>query len=128
MLKPCCLNPDIRAHYQKRALLEGLSNAYTAAIKDYLNAPSLNSIDTDYYKGLVGDIIWIIAQDDFKNLSMIVILQKADGSIIETGSAVLEDGRWKFVATQTNAALPGTKVIATATDRSGKQATLEKVL
>ncbi|HPH45920.1 MAG TPA: hypothetical protein PKU83_02875 [Chryseolinea sp.] len=59
---------------------------------------------------------------------MDVTLHNADGSVLETGAAVLEDGRWKYIATKANAVLAGTKIVAHAKDRSGKEATLEKVL
>lgn len=125
--KTMLLDPLIRADYQNRAKLAGLASAYSAAVTDYLKAPKINSIDTDYYKGAVGDIIWIIALDDFKLQSMTVTLQRADGSVIESGAAVLQEGRWKYIATQANA-IAGTKVLVVATDRPGKQAQLEKVL
>lgn len=125
--KTMLLDPAIRADYQNRAKLAGLASAYSAAVTDYLKAPKINSIDTDYYKGAVGDVIWIIALDDFKLQSMTVTLQRADGSVIESGLAILEEGRWKYVVTQANAEA-GIKVIAVATDRPGKEARLEKVL
>lgn len=125
--KTMLLDPAIRADYQNRAKLAGLASAYSAAVTDYLKAPKINSIDTDYYKGAVGDVIWIIALDDFKLQSMTITLQRADGSVIESGLAILEEGRWKYVATQANAEA-GIKIIAVATDRPGKEAHLEKVL
>lgn len=125
--KTMLLDPLIRADYQNRAKLGGLASAYSAAVTDYLKAPKINSIDTDYYKGAVGDVIWIIALDDFKLQTVTVTLQAPDGSVIESGAAVLEEGRWKFIATQATA-LVGVKVTVTATDRPGKEARLEKAL
>jgi hypothetical protein len=122
------LYPDIKADYAARAKQAGLKSAYVAAITDFLKAPSITLIDTDYYKGVVGDVIWVIVLDDFKIQKATVTLQRADGTVIESGDAVLDAGKWKYVITQVNAAVPGTKVIATVIDRPGKQAMLEKVL
>lgn len=126
--KTMLLDPAVRADYQNRAKLAGLASAYSAAVTDYLKLPKIDSIDTDYYKGAVGDIIWVIALDDFKLQTMTVTLFRADGSEIESGAAVLENGRWKYVAQQAHADLPGTRVVVTATDRPGREAQLEKEL
>lgn len=122
------LYPDIKADYEARAKMAGLKSAYLAAMTDYLKKPSITTIDTEYYHGVVSDVIWLISLDDFKIQKMTVTLQRADGSEIETGDAVLDAGRWKYVITQANAVVAGTKVIARATDRPGKEALLEKVM
>jgi hypothetical protein len=122
------LYPNIKADYEARAQQAGLKSAYVAAVTDFLKAPSITQIDTDYYKGVVGDVIWIIVLDDFKIQKMTVTLQRPDGSVIETGNPVLDTGKWKYVVTQANAAVPGTKVSVSVTDLPGKQATLDKVL
>ena len=120
--------PEIKADYAARASQAGLKSAYVAAVTDFLKAPSITVIDTAYYKGVVGDVIWIIVLDDFKIQKMTVTLQRPDGSVIEAGEAVLDAERWQYVITQVNAVPAGTKVIAVATDRPGKNATLEKVV
>ncbi len=122
------LYPDIKADYLARAKQAGLKSAYVAAITDFLKAPSIAQIDTGYYTGVVADVIWVIVLDDFKIQKLTVTLQRPDASVIESGDAVLEEGKWKYVVTQANAAVAGTKVIALATDRPGKQAKLEKVV
>ncbi|MBI3231990.1 MAG: hypothetical protein HYZ51_02835 [Candidatus Doudnabacteria bacterium] len=126
--KTMLLDPLILADYKDRARLAGLASAYSAAMTDYLRAPQISSISTDYYKGAVGDVIWIIALDDFKLQKVSVVIQKADGSMLEQGDAVLEEGRWKYVATQAEPLPAGLKVVVTATDRPGKVAILEKLV
>lgn len=122
------LYPEIKADYVLRAKQAGLKSAYVAAITDFLKEPSISEIDASYYQGVVGDVIWIFSLDDFKIQKMTITLQLADGSVIESGDAMLEAGRWKYIITQANAALAGTKVQALVTDRPGKQAVLEKVV
>jgi hypothetical protein len=126
--KTMMLDPAIKADYENRARLAGLGSAFSAAITDYLRAPGITSIETDYYKGAPGDAIWVVALDDFKLQRVVVTVQRSDGSVLETGEAVLESGRWKYLATEPNAALPGTKIAVVATDRPGKEAVLEKEL
>jgi hypothetical protein len=70
------LDPVIRADYQNRARQAGLASAYSAALTDYLKAPKINAIDTDYFKGAVGDVIWIVALDDFKIQRLTVTIQR----------------------------------------------------
>jgi len=48
--------------------------------------------------------------------------------VLEVGDAVLEGGRWKYVATQGNSNVAGSKIVVTATDRPGREALLEKLL
>lgn len=122
------LYPEIKADYVLRAKQAGLKSAYVAAITDFLKEPSISEIDASYYQGVVGNVIWIFSLDDFKIQKMTITLQRADGSVIESGDAMLEAGRWKYIITQANAALAGTKVQALVTDRPGKQAVLEKVV
>lgn len=122
------LDPAIRADYAARAKQAGFKSAYVAALTDYLKDPVINSLETDYYTGAVGDIIWIISLVDFKIQHMTVTVYLPNGTVLETGVAVLEEGRWKYVTTQANAVLAGTKVVALAKDLPGKQTTLEKVM
>ncbi len=122
------LDPAIRADYAARAKTAGLKSAYVAAVTDYLKEPVIDSIESDYYTGAIGDIIWIISLVDFKIQSMTVTVYLPDATVLETGEAVLEEGRWKYIATKANTVLAGTKVVVLAKDRPGKQATLEKVL
>jgi hypothetical protein len=126
--KTMLLDPAVRIDYENRAAQAGLPSAYVAAMTDYLKAPEINLLATDFYTGAVGSIIWITVLDAFKIQEMTVTLTDANGALIETGVALPEEGRWKYVATQPNALVAGTKVIVTAKDRPGKEARVEKVL
>ena len=126
--KTMMLNPEVKADYEVRARLAGLASAYSAAVTDYLKVPQLSSIDSDYYQGAVGDVIWVIALDDFKLQRVTVAIERADGSVLESGEAELSNGRWKYEATQANASVVGSKVVVTAIDRPGRVALLEKLL
>jgi len=126
--KTMLLDPAIKADYEVRARQAGLNSAYSAAIADYLRDPQLASIQTDFYKGVVGDTIWVVALDDFKIQRMSVTIHSAQGAEVESGEAVAEGGRWKYVTKQPNANWVGSKVVASATNRPGRVVQLEKVL
>lgn len=126
--KTMMLNPEVKADYALRARMAGLASPYSAAVTDYLKQPELTNIDTDYYQGAVGDIIWVIALDDFKLQKVTVVIQRADGTMLESGDAELTNGRWKYEASQANASVVGSKVVVTAIDRPGRTASLEKLL
>jgi hypothetical protein len=126
--KTVLLDEAIRAAYVEAALHAGLNSAYVAAVTDYLKNPMIVLVFTDLYKGVAGDLIWITALDDFKIQRVTVTLQQPNGTLIEAGQAVAESGRWKYITTQSNATVAGTKVIVTAKDRPGQEAVAEKVL
>ncbi|MFM9837855.1 MAG: hypothetical protein ACKVOQ_06295 [Cyclobacteriaceae bacterium] len=126
--KTVLLDDAIRAEYEEAAALAGFNSAYVAAVTDYLKDPIIALVYTDLYKGAAGDLIWITALDDFKIQSVTVTLQQPNGTLIEAGQAVAESSRWKYITTQPNATVAGTKVIVTAKDRPGQEVVAEKVL
>jgi hypothetical protein len=126
--KTVLFDPAIRTEYEEMATRGHLNSAYVAALTDYLKEPRIDLVHTDNYTGAVGSLIWITSVDEFKIQHMTVTVQRADGSTIEVGEAVREDGRWKYVATHVNANLSGTKIIAVAKDRPGKEAAAETVI
>ncbi len=126
--KAVLMDPAIREDYTTRAKEAGIASPYQAALQDFLKPLKIASIRTDGYLGVVGQPIFIVAADDFKIQSMTVTLQRADGTVIESGSAVKDSSGWIYLATQANATRAGTKVIVQAKDRPGKEATEEQIL
>lgn len=126
--KAALLDPIARAEYAALAKQYGLRSAYNAAVTDALKRPEVTYIYTERYSGKVGDVLFATMANDFKVKSLTVTVQRADGTVIETGPATPAENQWQYVVTQANAVVPGTKVIALATDRQGRMSTLEKVL
>jgi signal peptidase I len=126
--KAALLDPATRAEYNDVAEAFSLRSAFNAAITDYLKHPEIALVYTNSYKGEVGNVIFILAKDAFKVKSATVTLQRADGTLIETGPAVAEQGQWKYIATQANDPVAGTRVIVNVKDRLGKETNDEKVL
>lgn len=91
-------------------------SAYNVAVADLLNAPHIEEINLSNYNGNIGDTIIVRATDDFQVATVRVIINKADGSLVEQGNAVLEGVLWVYTATVENSNLAGDKITIQATD------------
>lgn len=106
----------------KKQMYEAMSDdskgisAYNVAVADLLNAPKIQEINLSTYTGNPGDIIRIIATDDFEVVSVIVKIENADGSLVEEGNAVNNGAEWVYTATVLNADLSGDKITIIASD------------
>ncbi len=120
--------PAIKAAY-KEVATRGKS-AYNMAVADYFNAPVIDELLVEAYTGLPGSKITIKATDDFEVKSVQVHIAHSDGTLIEEGSAVVQDDdlHWIYTATASNASLAGTKVTVTATDNPNNKTVQQKVL
>jgi hypothetical protein len=125
--KAALKNPETKTAYEDHVKDQEFMSAFTAAVKDYLKPPQIAAVTLDGYTGQPGSVIQIRPVDDFKVIGVTVKITAPDGTVIESGNAVLED-EFKYTATQVNAALPGTKITITATDRPGNGTTEERTL
>lgn len=100
------------------------------ATADAFNQPTVDSITTTNYHGVVGDEIIARAEDDFKVTGVKVSIQSAAGALLEQGDAVMQENTidWLYKATQANAALPGSKITAVASDLPGNNTSLTVTL
>jgi hypothetical protein len=76
--------------------------AFSLAVGDYLNVPTIKPLDLSEYKGRVGDPILIRAVDDIGFADLEVELTAIDGTHIEKGKAVetgVRSGHWVYTAT-----------------------------
>jgi hypothetical protein len=123
-------NPVTKAEYAT-AIGTRSTSAYAAAVNDYLTVPVIDLVDVSGYHGAVGDIIAIIASDDFKVVSVSVTIAASNGDLIEQGEAQLRDGTpdgWNYVATVAKPVVPGTKVVVLVSDKPGNVTRAEKLL
>lgn len=126
--KAALANPTVRALYEAAAKEKDLP-IFAAIIADFFNAPTISNVDVLAYNGQVGDLISIMAGDDFGVMSVRVSIVTDQGVTIESGNALetaVGSGEWVYTAT--NAVVNGTDVIinAVATDRPGGTAVLGK--
>lgn len=112
-------NPEIRAEYVARS--NGKRSAYTMAMADFLNPPSVIAIGLTEYRGNAGDTIRVLAVDNFKVVRVTVNLLAVDGTILEYGDCIQqEDGAaWIYTVTGDHLPLAGQQVKAVAYDIPG---------
>ncbi len=122
-------NDDFRKLYAT-GITSKKSSAYTVALTDYLNPPTIDLIDTFAYKGNIGDIIEVEARDDFMVTAVKVVISDADGTVLEEGDAQPAEVKesWEYKATVANLSVTGSTIKATAFDRPGNNTSLELVL
>lgn len=122
-------DPDSKALYEAAAKAKGLP-VFSLTVADFFNAPSVDEVDLSGYGGAPGDVINIIASDDFEVAGVQVSLADSDGALLEEGAAVAQNGLWIYTAT--TAVTSGTTVRLTinASDRPGSvtEANAEKAL
>jgi hypothetical protein len=121
-------NPQASLEYKLMAEVQGLKSAYVAAVTDYLTMPEIGSVFATSYKGVPGDAVNIKPRVPYKVIDIDVTIVDADGAVVESGKAVLNELKWRYIATQANANVPGSKIMLTARDRQGKESTFERVL
>ena len=119
-------DPELKKAYGKKA--PPGKTAYNMAFRDFLKAPKVKSINTSGYNGTPGSTIAIAAKDDFRVAEVRVSIRTAEGVLVEEGTAVMHTinrGSWIYTAKQSNAALTGSVIQATATDIPGNQGGLK---
>lgn len=123
-------NPDqgLAEAYAKG--LRPRQNVYSRALEDCMSPPVVKSINTRNYKGATGDKIVVRAIDDFRVVSVHVEVYASGGTLLEAGSAAMDENGLDFIytATQVNGTLAGSKIIAIATDVPRNEGALEVTL
>jgi hypothetical protein len=123
-------NPALEAEYKVWADERDLPNAYAAAVSDFLKGPEISLIDTSKYQGAIGDKIIVKATDNFKVVSVEVIITKQDGTMVETGAAVLAANKltWDYTVTIAHQIAQGDTVTVIASDLPGNNTIQEQVM
>ena len=108
-------NAALKKVYADQAAKRPGVSAYAMAVADYLKAPIIDHIDTSAYMGVSsGEKISIEVADASKVMTVKVKIVAAN--------------KWVYTTTAINAALSGSKVLITATDRPGNVTTKEVTL
>jgi len=117
-------DPVLKAAYAPRAKSKGLS-VYALCVADYLVAPEIPVIELAGYTGRAGEALSIVALDDFEVTGVEVALTLANGQLLESGPAIQDPARTRWVYTTTVAAPTGQQVAieVTAMDRPGNKTT-----
>jgi len=103
---------------------------YNLALADFCKPPQVKSIKTLNYQGSIGDHLAIRALDNFKVVGIAVTVKKPDGSIIETGPAILapNGADWIYTATVVNEDVGGTIISVKVSDTPGNVTFFEQVI
>jgi hypothetical protein len=130
--KAVMADPDQSLAEAYKGSLKNRQNLYSRALEDFMTKPEIKSINTDNYRGEVGDMIVIRAIDDFRVTELRIEIFKADGSLLESGNAVPHSYGldWTYTATQANPAPAGsgTRIKATASDVPGNKTSEEIIM
>lgn len=104
--------------------------AYTVAVADFLNAPTIQGVDLSSYHGQIGDKITIQATDDFAVTRVHVRIQNADDSLVEEGTATAHPDGYThyYTATAKNTSLTNDKIIVSVSDGPGNTTTKQQTL
>ena len=96
-------------------------SAYNVAIKDFLNLPVVEAIDVKDYSGEPGQLIRARATDDFKVMSVSIVITDSNNQVIEKGEAIARGkrGLWRYTTTVRNLNLEGTVITVEAKDVPG---------
>ena len=110
-----------------KALAGRGQSARNVAYKDAYFGPDVLGIITQGYIGSVGNIIVVIAQDNFKVKAVKVSIRDPANELIEEGDATANpDGvSWLYIATKNNANVPGSTIKATAYDIPENEGSME---
>ncbi|WP_379963399.1 hypothetical protein [Epilithonimonas sp. UC225_85] len=121
-------NPELKQMYAAKADTSKGMSTYNVAVADFFNAPEIQSIDLADYKGKKGDIIRILAIDDFAVKTVMVKIESENGNLIEEGAATDSGYEWLYTVTITNTNLTGCKITVTASDYPANLAETTKIL
>lgn len=109
---------EARAAYEAAADARG-KPIFSLTVADFFNAPSIDEVDVSGYTGAADDPIVIRASDDFEVARIAVTLSDADGAVIESGEAVMDDAAWRYEAQTDVAAGTTVRISVRAFDRPG---------
>jgi hypothetical protein len=87
--------PELKAKYEAAAQRQGRQGFHLAKA-DFRLPPTIGDVDLSSYRGNAGDLIRVVAADDFEVKEVLVLLRRMNGELIEQGSAVLDQGTWNY--------------------------------
>ena len=83
--------PELQAKYKAAAQQQGRQGFHLAKA-DFRLPPKIGDVDLSGYRGNPGDVIRVVATDDFEVKEVLLVLRRLSGDLIEQGAAVLETG------------------------------------
>ena len=87
----------LQAKYVAAARQQGRQGFHLAK-SDFRLPPKIGDVDLSTYRGNAGDVIRVVATDDFEVKEVLLVVRRLSGVLIEQGAAVLENGAWSYRA------------------------------
>jgi len=118
-------NAKAQEVYVRRA--EGTPlNPFNVAMADWFHAPEIREIDLAAWTGGIGQPIRIRAMDDVQVTQVTVVISDEEGTVLEEGTAVEDDGLWWTYVTSSTIGESRAKVTVSARDLPGNVAQVTK--
>lgn len=117
--KQVLLNPDMLAAYTAKAEANGnVHSPRILAMTDFLTPPWITEINLVDFNGNEGDIIRVVAGDDFMVTEVTLKILAPGGSELEAGACEFNatDGVWQYTVTTSISIEPGLEIRARARD------------
>jgi hypothetical protein len=89
--------PELQAKYNAAAQPQG-RQGFNLAKADFRLPPKIGDVDLSGYRGNPGDVIRVVATDDFEVKEVVLVLRYLNEELIEQGAAVLDNGTWSYRA------------------------------
>ena len=107
ILKHLSISPSGGLNIRRRYVRQQLRADTKAADKH----PDIRMVITDYYKGAINDVIYMIV----RNVDHVIVsILSAEGKEVEKGAAMNNSGVWSYRAGVANSVFLGGKVLITA--------------
>jgi len=116
---------ELKQAYKNKS--KARQTAYARAVQDFFSAPVIQEIDLSNYTGEANSFVRVFATDDFRVKQVLVRVEDEQSQTVETGFAEREENAdwWKFIVNKAHVLPSGGKVIASALDMPGNEATAE---
>ena len=117
-----------KQYYESKA--EPGQTGFNMACADYYTVPEIGEIDTSGYNGSAGSRIVVPVTEEFKIASVQVKISHDDGTLVEEGTAVMQndDLHWVYTVSVSNASQPGDVITVTASDMAGNSISKPKTM
>jgi hypothetical protein len=89
--------PELQAKYKAAGQRQGRQGFHLAKA-DFRLPPTIGDVDLSGYRGIEGDLIRVVATDDFEVKEVLLVLRRLSGELIEQGAAVADQGIWNYRA------------------------------
>ena len=114
-------DPAVKADYQRRC--HGHRTAHNVAVSDFMHGPVIQSLGLESYGGKPGDVVRVVATDDFRVVRVTVQIRNVEGEVLEAGDAERTEieSDWHYHSQAAVSAATTVLIEATALDLPGNR-------